>query len=53
MAAVMATRFPEKAPELWTYQTTILHAAHAYEGANWVAYDCLFRREMWAKEDLN
>ena len=53
MAAVMATRFPEKAPELWAYQTTILHAAHAYEGANWVAYDRLFRREMLAKKDLN
>ena len=32
MAAILATRFPEKAAELWAYQTTILHAAHAYEG---------------------
>ena len=31
-------------------QTTILHAAHAYEG---VAYNRLFRREMLAKKDLN
>ena len=37
MAAVLSTRFQEKAAELWAYQTTILHAAHAYEGANWVA----------------
>ena len=34
-------------------QTTILHAAHAYEGTNWVAYNRLFRREMLAKKDLN
>ena len=53
MAAVMDTCFPEKAPELWAYHTTILHAAHAYEGANWVTYDCLFRRKMLAKKDLN
>ena len=53
MAAVLSMRFPEKAAELWAYQTTILHAAHAYEGANWVAYDRLYRREMLAKKDLN
>ena len=53
MAAVLTARFSQKAPELWAYQTTILHAAHAYKGANWVAYDRLFRREMCAKKDLN
>ena len=53
MAALLCTRFPEKAAELWAYQTSILHAAHAYEGANWVAYDRLYRREMLAKKDLN
>ena len=45
MAAVLASRFPEKAPELWAYQTSILHATHAYEGANWatasIAVRCL------------
>ena len=53
MAAVLSMRFPEKAAELWAYQTSILHAAHAYEGANWVAYDRLYRREMLAKKDLD
>ena len=53
MAAILCSRFPNKAPELWAYQTSILHAAHAYEGANWVAYDRLYRREMLAKKDLN
>ena len=53
MAAVLTSQFQEKAAEFWAYQTTILHAAHAYEGANWVAYDRLYRREMLAKKDLN
>ena len=48
MAALLVTRFPEKGPELWAYQTTILRAAH-----NWVAYDRQFRREMLAQKDLN
>ena len=53
MAAVLVSRFPEKAPELWAYQSTILVAAHNYEGANCVAYDRQFRRAMLAKKDLN
>ena len=39
MATLTSTRFPDKAPELWAYQSTIWRAAHNYDGANWVAYD--------------
>ena len=53
LAAVLVTRFPEKGPELWAYQSTILNAAHSYEGATWVAYDRQFRRELLARNDLN
>ena len=53
LAAVLVFRFPEKGPELWAYQSTILNAAHSYEGATWVAYDRQFRREMLARKDLN
>ena len=53
MAAILATRFPEKASELWAYQTTIIKAAHMYEGSNWVSYDRQFRREMLARKDLD
>jgi len=53
MAAILVQRFPEKGPELWAYQATILRAAHNYEGANWVAYDRQYRRDMLAKKDLN
>ena len=45
--------FPEKGPELWAYPSTILNAAHSYEGATWVTHDRLFRREMLAWKDLN
>ena len=53
LAAVLVSRFPENGPELWAYQSTILNAAHSYEGATWVAYDRQFRREMLAQKDLN
>ena len=53
MAAIIVTRFPEKAPELWAYQATILRAARNYEGTAWVAYDRQFRREALARKDLN
>ena len=53
MVAILASRFPEKAPELWSYQATILRATHNYEGGNWVAYDRQYRRELLAKGDLN
>ena len=53
MAALLVTRFPDKGPELWAYQTTILKAAHNYEGGNWVAYDQQYRRDMLARKDLN
>ncbi len=35
-AAVLVTRFPEKGPK---HRTTILRAAHNFEGTHWVAYD--------------
>ena len=53
MTAMLVTRFPEKGPELWAYQSTILNAAHSYEGATWVAYDRQFQCEMLAHKDLN
>lgn len=50
MAAVLCTRFPEKAPELRAYQATIIRAERNYEGKMWVTYD---RRQALAKKDLN
>ena len=53
LAAVLATRFPEKAPELFAYQATIVRAERNYEGKRWVSYDRQFRREALARKDLN
>ena len=53
LAVVLVSWFPEKGPELWAYPSTILNAAHSYEGATWVTYDRQFRREMLAWKDLN
>ena len=53
MAAVLCTRFPEKAPELWAYQSTIVRAAKNFEGAIWVAYDRQFRKEALGTKSLD
>ena len=53
MAAVLVTRFPEKAPELFAFQATIVRAERNYEGNRWVTYDRQFRREALAQRDLN
>ena len=53
VAAVLATRFPEKAPELFAYQATIVRAERNYEGKRWVSYDRQFRWEALARKDLN
>ena len=52
-AAILCTRFPEKVPELWAYQATIVRAERNYEGKHWVTYDRKFRRQTLAKKDLN
>eukprot|EP00731_Ephydatia_muelleri_P020618 Em0013g345a len=52
MAAVLVTRYPDKGPELWAYQASIVRAARNYEGLAWVAYDRQYRREALARKDL-
>ena len=53
MAALLSTRFPEKAPEFWVYQATIIRASRNYDNSAWVAYDRQFHREALASKDLN
>ena len=53
MAAILTTRFPEKAPEFFAYQAMIVRAERNYEGNRWVSYDRQFRREALARKDLN
>ena len=53
MAAVLCTRFPNKALELWAYQATIVRVERNYDGKRWVTCDRQFRREALARKDLN
>ena len=53
MAATLVMRFPEKAPELFAYQASIVRAERNYEPGRWVSYDRQFRREALARRDLN
>ena len=53
MAAVLSTRFPEKAPELFAYQAAIVRAERNFEGNRWVSYDRCYRREALASKSLD
>ena len=53
MAAILTSRFPGKAPELFAYQASIVRAEWNYEGKQWVAYDRQYRREACTRKDLN
>lgn len=53
MAAVYASRYPDKAPDMFAYQSTIVRAARNLEMSAWVAYDRQYRREALANRDLN
>jgi hypothetical protein len=53
MAAVLCSKFPDKAGELFAYQASIVRAERNYEGKRWVAYDRQYRREALARKDLN
>lgn len=56
--AVVATKFPERIPELMAYQSTIAKASQKYRWPSWIVYDQNFRQEAagnpaqsWAKVD--
>ena len=58
MAAVLAEKFPKKAPQLFMYLCRITYAARNFQGVAWVAYDCQYCRQAlawgsldWGQED--
>ena len=53
MAALLASRFPDKAPELFAYQASIVRAERNFDDRCWVAYDRCYRREALAQKNLN
>ena len=53
MAAVLCSRYPKKAPELFAYQASIVRAVRNFEGDHWVSYDRQYRREALFRKDLD
>ena len=53
MAALIATRFPEKAPELFAYQASIVRAERNFDDRRWVTYDRCYRREALSTKNLD
>ena len=53
MAALISARFPDKAPELFAYQASIVTAERNFDDRRWVAYDRCYRREALAQTNLD
>jgi hypothetical protein len=53
MAALLVSRFPQKAPELFAYQASIIRAERNFDDRRWVAYDRCYRREALAQKNLD
>ena len=53
MIAIICSRFPDKATEMFAYLGTIVGAERDYEGQCWVTYDRQFRRKALANKYLN
>ena len=48
IAALISSRFPEKAPKLFAYQALIAWAERNFDDRRWVSYDRCYRREALA-----
>lgn len=53
MATVLVEQHPSKAPHLFAYLRRISRAARNFQGAAWVAYDRMYRRQALAKGSLD
>ena len=53
MAAILATSYPNKTPELMAYLRTIVRAHRSFSGEGWVTYDTCFRRKAAARKSLD
>ena len=53
MAAILSPKFSQKAPELLAYMWLIIHADRKYDGAAWVTYDRVYKRQAVARHSLD
>ena len=49
-AAVVSSRFPHKARELWAYQATMIAEHRKCGGRGWLLYDSAFRQQITSLE---
>ena len=50
MAAIITSKYPSKAPQLWAYQRTIVRVSQNFDGPSWVAYNMQFCRKAASKK---
>ena len=53
IAALLCTRFPEKAPEIFAYLQTIISTKRNYDKGQWIQYDRLYQWQALARKDLD
>lgn len=53
MAAILASAFPEKAPQFFAYLRTITKASRTFEGSAWASYDMTYRRQAANRGSLD
>ena len=44
-AGVMATKHPERVPELMSYMINIIRASQEFKNSAWIAHDAAYRRQ--------
>lgn len=52
-AAVLCSRYPAKAKELWAYQATMISEHRRCGGKGWSVYDALFRQQITSMEAVD
>ena len=52
-AAVLSSRYPKKARELWAYQATIISEQRRCGGRGWHLYDAMFRQQISSIESMD
>lgn len=52
LVAVLSLKFPEKTPQLMSYQQTIVKAHRTFVGEGWATYDACYRRKAAMTKSL-
>lgn len=53
LVSVLATKYPDKTPQLMMYQKTIVKAQRTFIGEGWITYDACYRRRASFTKSLD